>query len=360
MIAASATLMAVLYQPGHDPSRVYYGTDTRAQSLLIGAVVGIAAVQARADPHAAAGASRVRVAAFIGAGYTLWLFWRMSERTDASVPGRVPARGVGGVRGDRVGGPARPRRARSRRSRSRRCAGSGGSPTASTSGTGRSTSRSRRPAPGSTALRCCSLRLAVSFAFATAVVLRGREADPPGHVPAAEAADRCGRRRCRARWWSRSSPPPPAAVSRSPRSPTRALEQVTASAHSARRTGRSPPYGHHRPEPAPAPPARARRSRRRPPKVMIVGDSVAGTLGLGFQTVGRDDQPVGLEPRPARVRPVLSAVRSSRVASCTPVDPELRLAPAVAGRARPVQARRRGDAGGRVGHPRPRRSTDTR
>ena len=41
MIAASATLMAVLYQPGHDPSRVYYGTDTRAQSLLIGAVVGI-------------------------------------------------------------------------------------------------------------------------------------------------------------------------------------------------------------------------------------------------------------------------------------------------------------------------------
>lgn len=28
--------MAVLYQPGADPSRVYYGTDTRCFELLIG------------------------------------------------------------------------------------------------------------------------------------------------------------------------------------------------------------------------------------------------------------------------------------------------------------------------------------
>jgi peptidoglycan/LPS O-acetylase OafA/YrhL len=33
---ASATLMAVLYQPHTDPSRLYYGTDTRAQALLLG------------------------------------------------------------------------------------------------------------------------------------------------------------------------------------------------------------------------------------------------------------------------------------------------------------------------------------
>jgi peptidoglycan/LPS O-acetylase OafA/YrhL len=38
MLAGSALLMAFLFQPGHDPSRVYYGTDTRAQSLLVGAV----------------------------------------------------------------------------------------------------------------------------------------------------------------------------------------------------------------------------------------------------------------------------------------------------------------------------------
>ncbi len=33
----SALLMAVLYDPAVDPSRVYYGTDTRAQALLVGA-----------------------------------------------------------------------------------------------------------------------------------------------------------------------------------------------------------------------------------------------------------------------------------------------------------------------------------
>lgn len=35
--AASAVAMAVLYNPGADPSRVYYGTDTRMFSLLLGA-----------------------------------------------------------------------------------------------------------------------------------------------------------------------------------------------------------------------------------------------------------------------------------------------------------------------------------
>ncbi|WP_308637972.1 acyltransferase family protein [Paenibacillus silvisoli] len=35
----SAGLMAVLYEPGLDPSRVYYGTDTRAFALLIGAAL---------------------------------------------------------------------------------------------------------------------------------------------------------------------------------------------------------------------------------------------------------------------------------------------------------------------------------
>ncbi len=39
--AASAALMALLYVPGGDPSRVYYGTDTRAFELLIGAALAI-------------------------------------------------------------------------------------------------------------------------------------------------------------------------------------------------------------------------------------------------------------------------------------------------------------------------------
>ncbi len=39
---ASATVMFLLYHSGSDPSRLYYGTDTRAQDLLVGAVVAIA------------------------------------------------------------------------------------------------------------------------------------------------------------------------------------------------------------------------------------------------------------------------------------------------------------------------------
>ena len=39
--AASAVWMAVLYQPGQDPSRLYYGTDTRISTILIGALLAI-------------------------------------------------------------------------------------------------------------------------------------------------------------------------------------------------------------------------------------------------------------------------------------------------------------------------------
>lgn len=39
---ASAALMAFLYVPGADPSRAYYGTDTRAMSLLLGCWLAIA------------------------------------------------------------------------------------------------------------------------------------------------------------------------------------------------------------------------------------------------------------------------------------------------------------------------------
>ncbi|MFS0777539.1 acyltransferase family protein [Neobacillus sp. 3P2-tot-E-2] len=38
-VVISACLMAFLYSPGEDPSRVYYGTDTRAFSLLLGAAL---------------------------------------------------------------------------------------------------------------------------------------------------------------------------------------------------------------------------------------------------------------------------------------------------------------------------------
>jgi peptidoglycan/LPS O-acetylase OafA/YrhL len=84
--AASAIEMAALYVPGRDPSRVYYGTDTRAQSLLIGAIVGILVFQ-HGPIRSVYGRVAVRIAAVIGAVYTLWLFGWMSERTDALYQG---------------------------------------------------------------------------------------------------------------------------------------------------------------------------------------------------------------------------------------------------------------------------------
>ncbi|MCC3371703.1 acyltransferase family protein [Cohnella sp. REN36] len=39
--AVSAIAMALIYEPGSDPSRVYYGTDTRAFGLLIGAALAL-------------------------------------------------------------------------------------------------------------------------------------------------------------------------------------------------------------------------------------------------------------------------------------------------------------------------------
>lgn len=81
MIVGSALLMAVLYHPGEDPSRVYYGTDTRAQSLLMGALVGVLLL-VHGPIRSRSWLLALRTAAWVGAAYTLWLWWRMSERTD--------------------------------------------------------------------------------------------------------------------------------------------------------------------------------------------------------------------------------------------------------------------------------------
>jgi peptidoglycan/LPS O-acetylase OafA/YrhL len=80
---ASAIWMAVLYEPA-DPSRVYYGTDTRAQQLLVGAALawlvhlrpGLGAVGGRRAPAVAGVAALavfVAVAATVG-DETAWLY----------------------------------------------------------------------------------------------------------------------------------------------------------------------------------------------------------------------------------------------------------------------------------------------
>ena len=138
LIAASAILMAALYVPGRDPSRVYYGTDTRAQSLLIGAVVGILVFQhGPIRSLLARRAVRDRGRGRRGLHALVVLADVGTHRR--ALPGRVPARSARGVGRDRVGRAARPRRPRVVRCRWRRCGGWAASRTASTSGTGRCT-----------------------------------------------------------------------------------------------------------------------------------------------------------------------------------------------------------------------------
>jgi peptidoglycan/LPS O-acetylase OafA/YrhL len=82
MLVGSAVLMAVLYQPGHDPSRVYYGTDTRAQSLLMGAIAGILVFR-HGPVRSRVAQLLLKVLALAGAVYTLWLWSTLSERSDS-------------------------------------------------------------------------------------------------------------------------------------------------------------------------------------------------------------------------------------------------------------------------------------
>lgn len=78
MIAGSALLMAWLYDPGADPSRVFYGTDTRAQSLLVGAV--LAMLLAWHGPlRASAARLMLQLAALAGAVFSGWLWASTSD-----------------------------------------------------------------------------------------------------------------------------------------------------------------------------------------------------------------------------------------------------------------------------------------
>ena len=56
--AAAALLMAQLYQPDGDPSRVYYGTDTRTAGFLAGAALALAQVRRPSPPNPLSQAGR--------------------------------------------------------------------------------------------------------------------------------------------------------------------------------------------------------------------------------------------------------------------------------------------------------------
>ncbi|MTD91182.1 acyltransferase family protein [Corynebacterium aurimucosum] len=81
LAAASAAAMALLFTPGEDPTRVYYGTDTHAFGLLIGALLSLlltsTSKEAKADSWAST--STGVIAGTVGAlalvGYLAQLVW---------------------------------------------------------------------------------------------------------------------------------------------------------------------------------------------------------------------------------------------------------------------------------------------
>jgi peptidoglycan/LPS O-acetylase OafA/YrhL len=73
----SAVLMIVLYKPGLDPSRVYYGTDTRAQELLIGAALAMVWPSRRLRADIAPDARRIiDGAGVLGLAVIGLMFWQ--------------------------------------------------------------------------------------------------------------------------------------------------------------------------------------------------------------------------------------------------------------------------------------------
>ncbi len=84
-VLASAVEMALLFHPGTDPSRIYYGTDTRAQDILTGAAAGVLL-----SGRAPASSRRARLGfssmAAIGAAIFAWEWARIDG--NASLPYR--------------------------------------------------------------------------------------------------------------------------------------------------------------------------------------------------------------------------------------------------------------------------------
>jgi peptidoglycan/LPS O-acetylase OafA/YrhL/lysophospholipase L1-like esterase len=78
LAATSALLMAALFTPGNDPGRVYFGTDTRAQSLLIGATLALLLERRRV------GTTRIgrRLLHATAMGAALLLLWAWARTPD--------------------------------------------------------------------------------------------------------------------------------------------------------------------------------------------------------------------------------------------------------------------------------------
>jgi len=80
----SAVLMAVVFHQGGDPSRVYYGTDTRAQALLLGAVLAFLVSSPRRRPRQAGATASLFGLECAGLVAVVYLGWLWTHVADSS------------------------------------------------------------------------------------------------------------------------------------------------------------------------------------------------------------------------------------------------------------------------------------
>lgn len=86
--AASALAMAMIYVPGTDPSRVYYGTDTRAFALLVGAALAVVWPSQKLSESISSGARSVLdIIGGLGMLVLMVLIYRTNEFDDSLYQG---------------------------------------------------------------------------------------------------------------------------------------------------------------------------------------------------------------------------------------------------------------------------------
>ncbi|TVX94109.1 acyltransferase family protein [Paenibacillus agilis] len=81
--AVSAIAMAIIYEPGTDPSRVYYGTDTRVFALLIGSALAIICPRRKLSGQVGPKTKqRIDMVGMIGFIIIVYMLFRISEYDD--------------------------------------------------------------------------------------------------------------------------------------------------------------------------------------------------------------------------------------------------------------------------------------
>ena len=81
LVAVSLALGWIMWSPGHDPSRVYYGTDTRAAEVLVGAVLATV-IAGRRRRSRVKGRRTMKNVAGVGALLTLVTMWVVADQSD--------------------------------------------------------------------------------------------------------------------------------------------------------------------------------------------------------------------------------------------------------------------------------------